>query len=232
MKNYKKLLALFLAATFFTTFTLACSDDDDDDNGTENSTSQTNSQNSSGDNQTSDNQSVELTNVPEQYSKEITAAFDYINKIRSNPASYSDKIGVDLSYVEARAALNWDENLAKAAQEKAEDMANNNYFSHVDQNGYGMNYKINAAGYALEESWYSDISSNYFENICAGKSTGVSMVEMLVLDEGTNPPGHRNSLLGIGDFYKNNVDIGIGLAYNANSTYKYYWSILVARHSW
>lgn len=210
MKNYKKLLALFLAATFFTTFTLACSDDDDDDNGTENSTSQTNSQNSA----------------------EISAAFDYINKIRSNPASYSDKIGVDLSYVEARAALNWDENLAKAAQEKAEDMANNNYFSHVDQKGYGMNYKINAAGYALEESWYSDISSNYFENICAGKSTGVSMVEMLVLDEGTNPPGHRNSLLGIGDFYKNNVDIGIGLAYNANSTYKYYWSILVARHSW
>ena len=230
MKRYKKILFWGLVAVVGAFSVVSCDDGEDEDGGvvTQDTQQTDNPLVSDGENSSS----TELQGVSGDFAKEITAAFDYINKIRQNPSAYSSELGVDLSYVEERPALNWNENLAKAAQAKAEDMAANNYFSHTDLQGYGMNIKINEAGYTLESSWYSDVSANYFENISAGIGTGLGVVKQLVVDAGTNPPGHRNSLLGIGDFYSGNVDIGIGVGYNSNSTYKYYWSILVARHSW
>jgi uncharacterized protein YkwD len=214
MKNYKTLfvsMLLTISACFY-----GCDELTDDE-------AKDNSENTTEETQDKSDEKVQ---------SEIQTAVDYINKVRKNPASFSQEIGADLSYVETRAALNWDSKLAKAAQAKAEDMANNNYFSHTDLKGCGMNIKIYEAGYELESSWYSDPSANYFENIAAGTKGGIETVKMLILDKNSSTTGHRNSLLGIGDFYSDNTDIGIGYAYNPNSTYKYYWSILVARHKW
>ena len=91
-------------------------------------------------------------------------------------------MGVDLSEVSARSALAWNDALAKVAQAKAEDMANRDYFSHVDLDGYGVNYFMYKAGYEIPASWYSDKSSNYFENIAAGNATADAMVKQLVFD--------------------------------------------------
>jgi uncharacterized protein YkwD len=170
--------------------------------------------------------------VDEKSKSEAKKAFNLINDIRKNPSAYSTQMGVDLSGVQTRVALNWDNALAKVAQEKAEDMANNNYFSHTDPNGYGVNYYMYEAGYDIPESWRKNKSDNYFENIAAGNSTAEATVKQLVYDSGADnsSAGHRASLLGISNWCSNCTDIGIGYAYNANSTYKHYWSIIIAKH--
>ncbi|MCQ2207520.1 MAG: CAP domain-containing protein [Paludibacteraceae bacterium] len=165
---------------------------------------------------------------------EVQKACTLINNIRKNPSSYSSEMGVDLSGVKSRSALSWNSALAKVAQAKAEDMAENNYFSHTDLNGYGVNYYMYKAGYSMPESWYSSKGNNYFENIAAGNATAEAMVKQLVYDSGASnsSAGHRSSLLGISDWNSNCTDIGIGYAYNANSTYKHYWSVIIAKHDY
>lgn len=163
----------------------------------------------------------------------VIDAYNYLNAIRQNPSAYSAKIGVDLSEVEPRPTLKWDEALAKAAQAKAEDMATRNYFAHVDPDGKGMNIKMFAAGYELSEQWLENPEDNFFESIGCGTliSTGESVINMLIIDAGVPSFGHRKHLLGIDEFWSNCYDIGIGHAQNPNSTYTHYWSILIAKHS-
>ncbi len=165
---------------------------------------------------------------------EVQKAYALINKVRKNPSAYSSAMGVDLSGVKKRDTLTWNEILAKVAQAKAEDMANNNYFSHTDLSGYGINYYVNKAGYEIPAKWYADKTTNYFENIAAGYSTGEATVKQLIYDKGANnaSAGHRASLLGMTDWTSNCYDIGIGFAYNKNSKYRYYWSIIIAKHNY
>ncbi len=167
-------------------------------------------------------------------SDEVQKAYALINKVRKNPSAYSSAMGVDLSGVKKRDTLTWNEILAKVAQAKAEDMANNNYFSHTDLNGYGVNYYVNKAGYEIPAKWYADKTTNYFENIAAGYNTGEATVKQLIYDKGGDnaSAGHRASLLGMTDWTSNCYDIGIGFAYNKNSKYRYYWSIIIAKHNY
>ncbi len=160
-------------------------------------------------------------------------AFLHLNKIRANPVAYSEACEVDLSYVEPRPALKWNATLAKVAQAKAEDMVARNYFGHVDPDGNGMNIKIAEAGYSLNPKWYSDPATNYFESLYAGGVTGEQGIERLIRDIGHDPPGHRNHLLGIVDFWANCTDVGIGYAKgNAENKFKAYMSVLVVKHDY
>jgi uncharacterized protein YkwD len=161
---------------------------------------------------------------------EAQSAFNYLNLVRVAPSTYSNEIGVDLSYVSATHTLVWNSALATAAQNKALDMANRNYFAHVDPDGNGMNIKIYQAGYVLNSSWITDPKSNNFESISAGYSSGIEHIKGLILDEGIDPPGHRNHLLGIVPFWANCYDIGIGYANSTNTTYKTYCCVLIAKH--
>ena len=164
--------------------------------------------------------------------EEAMKAFQYLNEIRHNPSVHSEEIGVDLSYVEALPPLAWSNELALAAEKKAMDMAKRDYFEHVDPDGYGMNYWISKAGYSLPEEWLKKRSYNNFESIQAGLSTGIEVIKNLILDEGTNPPGHRNHLLGILPFWSNCTDVGIGMARDPDSEYEYYTCVLVAKHNY
>ncbi len=161
---------------------------------------------------------------------EIENAFNYLNAVRQNPGMYSNEIGVDLSDVRPLHQLKWNQTLAKAAQAKAQDMVDRNYFGHVNPDGGGMNFKINAAGYQLRASWLSDYSSNNFESIAAGKPSGKETIIQLINDGGVSHDnaGHRRHLLGMVDFYRNCYDIGIGMA--KGGAYGYYWCIIIAKH--
>ncbi len=161
---------------------------------------------------------------------EAMKAFQYLNEVRHNPSAYSEGIGVDLRYVAALPPLLWSNELAQAAEKKALDMAKRDYFDHVDPDGYGMNYWISKAGYTLPEEWLKKKSYNNFESIQAGLSSGIEVIKNLILDEGTNPPGHRNHLLGIIPFWSNCADVGIGMARDPDSEYEYYTCVLVAKH--
>ncbi|MCQ2974815.1 MAG: CAP domain-containing protein [Bacteroidales bacterium] len=201
---------------------------DNNNNSGDNNNNSGDNNNNSGDNNKDNNNS---DNQEEKIPQEILNAFDYLNKVRNNPQEYSKEVGVELTAKPIK-SLNWNDILYKVAQRKAEDMATRNYFDHVDPEGYGMNYYINEGGYKLRASFLDPKSNNYFESLAAGYSTGKKTIIQLLYDKGANDEnaGHRQHLLGLQDFWANCYDIGIGMAYNPNSTYKYYWCILIAKH--
>src|SRR5262249_19281153 len=160
---------------------------------------------------------------------EAKKAFDYLNKVRKEPAKFSEEIGVDLSDVKARPALAWNKVLAKVAEEKALDMANRDYFGHVTPEGRGINIQIHEAGYKLPKDWVKDKKQNFFESISAGKDTGVEAIQQLIVDKDVPEAAHRRHLLGTNDFFAKCTDIGIGFARQPNSKYRTYMSIVIAR---
>jgi hypothetical protein len=96
--------------------------------------------------------------------------------------------------------------LTQAAYSHSSDMASKNYFAHDSLNGASFADRIKATGYS---------GNTYLgENIAAGISTGAQTFSMW-----KNSPGHNAIMLG-----KDYKAVGISRAYNANSTYKWYWT--------
>jgi len=172
------------------------------------------------------NRSVELK------TDEAKAAFEHLNKVRANPDAYSKEIGANLKKVKKQPALVWNDILAQVAEEKAMDMARNDYMDHKNKKGEGINIMIHRAGYELPESWIDKKSNNYFESIQAGTTSGVMMINDLILDEYDRDLGHRKHLLGMDDWNAGLVDCGIGMAYNPNSRYRMYSCVIIAKHNY
>ena len=140
-----------------------------------------------------------------------------------------------MSAVESSQDLKWNDTLAQVAYLKAKEMAEKKYFNHVDKKGYGLNYYINKSGYKLPKDWLNKKSNNYFESICAGELSPEKGIIFLLNDQGEKKhkkAGHRVHLLSMSDFYKPNVDIGIGWYESPNSVYSSYMVVVIARHSW
>lgn len=108
-------------------------------------------------------------------------------------------------YYPAVAPLTWNTQLAQAAAGHSTDMANNNYFSHTSLDGRTFLDRINATGY---------LGSYWGENIYAG-GADVSAAVNAWLDS----PGHCANIMNA-----NFKDLGAACAYNASSTYSYYWT--------
>lgn len=144
--------------------------------------------------------------------------------------AFNQEIGVDLSSIQARNALVWNDTLAKVAQGKAEDMAAPDYFDHVNREGQGINILMHQAGYTLPARMLQNLSDNWFESIQAGQDTGSQAVKSLIVDDRDPKLLHRQHLLGTGDFYSQCVDIGIGVAKNtnANGKFKTCWCFIIA----
>ncbi|HRV94874.1 MAG TPA: CAP domain-containing protein [Anaerolineae bacterium] len=115
--------------------------------------------------------------------------------------------------------------LAQVARDRAADMAERKYFSHVNPDGYGPNYLVEQAGYVLPDYYGDDPKANYIESIAAGNSTATATWQQ----QWMNSPSHREHLLGLNDFYKNQIEYGIGYAYDPDSPYKYYWVVITAQ---
>jgi uncharacterized protein YkwD len=99
------------------------------------------------------------------------------------------------------------ENLNRAAAWKANHMAVHNYFAHDDTPiGRTWGQRIRDCGYTL----------NTFrgENLAAGNGAAAAAFE-----QWRNSPGHNANMLS-----PNFRVIGIGRAYNASSTYDWYWA--------
>ena len=165
----------------------------------------------------------------------VKEAFLYLNKVRANPSLYSKEVGVSLSGIKARHALKWNDTLAKVAQAKAEDLAKNNYFDHVDLKGYGLNYYVAKVGYRLPDGWLDEPSANYVESLAAGSENPKASIIQLLNDNDEpvhDKAGHRVHLLGIDEFFGKGVDVGIGWVHSTNSDYKTYLVVVIARHNW
>lgn len=159
----------------------------------------------------------------------ITSNFEELNAVRQQPAKYAAIYKVPaLRRVPAKPALVWDEKLAELAQRKAADMAANNYMAHLDKKGRGMNYHLWQANYPLPDFYSKDVRANNVESIAANTEGPMDFVKQLIIDEGVPNLGHRKHLLGFHDGDTPATHVGIGIAYNPNSRYKYYCSILLA----
>jgi len=99
--------------------------------------------------------------------------------------------------------------LTATADWMSQDMADYNYFSHTDSLGRNPFQRMAAFGYdcAAYNTWCG-------ENLAAGCQTAQAC-----FDVWKNSPGHNGNMLN-----SNFRVIGIGRAYNASSTYGWYWT--------
>lgn len=163
--------------------------------------------------------------------KESLKAIAYLNRIRTNPKAYEDSTSTpSIKYAKPKPVLTIDPILMKAARMRAQDMAEKNYFDHVNKEGEAVNWLIHGLGYTLEDRYVNKKSFNSFESIAGGYATGIENINSLILDKGQDPPAHRQHLLGMTDFWSDCTDIGAALVHNPKSKYKYYFVIIIAKH--
>ena len=103
------------------------------------------------------------------------------------------------------APLIWSESAAKAASYKSTDMARNNYFNHLDLNGYGADHLLTSYGI----KW-----SSCGENLAAGQADGIAAIAAWVESK-----GHRTTMLNSSFIY-----LGVGSAFDKNSFYRSYYT--------
>ena len=102
-------------------------------------------------------------------------------------------------------------------------MANSGYFSHTNLDGNGPNSLVREAGYMLPDSYGMELESNNIESIAAGyENAGDTLVAWI------NSPGHRTHVFGEIPFHREQVDFGVGFAFNPNSEYGFYWVFISA----
>jgi uncharacterized protein YkwD len=165
--------------------------------------------------------------------KEAQDAFALLTEIRNNPDKYYEELNFEKGLKVSKIKLKWNDTLAKIAEAKAYDMAKRNYMSHVDPDGYGMNYYIKKGGYKLQPKWTVEKSANYFESLAANTFTGIESIKVLVTDKNTPTLGHRKHLLGLDEWNAALTDIGIGFSRReSGSTYKTYTCVIIAKHNW
>lgn len=163
--------------------------------------------------------------------EEARKAFVYLNQIRAQPVRFCQQLKFSPVQVVPRPALIWNDTLARVAERKALDMAQRNYFAHVDPDGFGINHHLEQAGYKLDPWWLRDPKENNFESLQAGCIDGKQAIECLIIDYGVPTKGHRTHLLGVGEWNASLVDIGIGYV-RSDSTTKYstYTCVIIAKH--
>lgn len=118
--------------------------------------------------------------------------------------------------------------LARVARERAADMANRNYFGHVNPDGYGPNYMVRQGGYDLPDLYGNDPKQNMVESIAMGfELTTGDMVWNKVWKDS---PVHREHLLGLNSFYAGQQRYGIGHYVRVNGDeITNYW-VFIAAH--
>lgn len=151
-----------------------------------------------------------------------------LNRARSDPSQYGRRfeLPVDLSDVQPRPPLAINENLFASAQFRADEMAEHNYMAHQSEvTGDWPNQVVREHRYELPTHF--DNEANQVESLGAGPAAAARSLSMLIIDEGTDPPGHRFHLLGMGDFYRKSREVGVGHAHSEETLYKHYWAIHV-----
>lgn len=124
---------------------------------------------------------------------------------------------------QARATLQCDPLLAAVARAKASDMAQRNYFDHVNPDGVGPNLLVQQAGRLLPASYSQDPWGNNIESIAAGFDTAEGAWEGWL-----NSEHHRPHVLGEDPFFVQQTEYGVGYYYDPNSVYHHYWVVLTA----
>ncbi len=131
--------------------------------------------------------------------KEVIAILNTVRKQRGMPA------------------LIWDEDLARAARYQSFDMATQHYFSHASYDRIdGRLIRIGNTFDRIKKFYTKGFVNS--ENLAAGNATAKG-----TYTQWYNSKGHNRNM-----FNKNSTKVGVGLYYDKNSPYKYYWSFCTA----
>lgn len=113
--------------------------------------------------------------------------------------------------------------LTTVAQRRANDMIRRAYFSHTDPDGYGPNFHVRSAGFALPAYYSQKPDANNIESLAAGQATVADVWAAL---QGSY--GHKAHLFGIGEFFYRQTELGVGYAYSGAYLYRHVWVILIS----
>lgn len=161
-------------------------------------------------------------------------AYTYLLDFRDNPKAMMRALGVrfDVAKV-SKVRLRWNNDLAKAAEQRARDMAERNYFDHSNPEGIGPNHFIVQAGYSLNSDWLKKRTANNFESIAANHPTAVDGIKAFIIGKGSPGFMHRKHVLGMDEWNGSLQDIGIGFVrVQHGAAYKTYMSVIIAKHDW
>lgn len=115
---------------------------------------------------------------------------------------------------QGRPELICDSILFEAAQQRADDLLNRNYFSHTNPDGFGPNHLVESLGYQLPNFYGQEADANNIESIYS--SSGFIATGEEAFDSWLNSPGHRAHLLAEIEFYAEQIRVGVGFASDGN----------------
>ncbi len=124
---------------------------------------------------------------------------DLVNRARASARTCGDR------RFSAAKPLRWNDTLARAALQHAEDMARNNYFSHDGRDGSTPAQRVTRAGYSYRATG---------ENIAAGQMDPETVVAGWI-----KSPGHCANLMN-GRF----TEMGVAYAVDKKSEMGVYWA--------
>ncbi|NJN84312.1 MAG: hypothetical protein HC802_19890 [Caldilineaceae bacterium] len=123
-----------------------------------------------------------------------------------------------------RQTVRCDLTLSAVARGRAQDMAERDYFGHINPDGIGPNYLVRQEGYPLPSYYSRALDGNNIESIGAGFVEAAELWE-----KWKGSPGHREHVLGLQNFYRTQIEYGIGYATDDASTYRRYWVLITAK---
>ncbi len=166
--------------------------------------------------------------------REAKQAFTYLNAARNNPKKAMRELGVRFNSGDvSNTPLRWNEELTRAAERRAKDMAQRDYFDHTTPEGIGPNHFISQAGYELNPDWLKKRGANNFESIAANQPTAIDGIKAFIIGQGSPGYMHRKHVLGMDTWNRSLRDIGIGFVRVASgSRYKTYLCVIIAKHDW
>ncbi|MBO6516619.1 MAG: CAP domain-containing protein [Bacteroidia bacterium] len=115
--------------------------------------------------------------------------------------------------------LRWDESLARSARYHANDMASQNYFSHSTCDSIDGEIVTIVGAFKRIRRFYNGKGFANGENIAAGSSKASGTYHQWFTSK-----GHHDIM-----FNPSSSQVGVGLAYNPKSFYKYYWVLCTAK---
>ena len=156
----------------------------------------------------------DYSNITFEIDDEVRACFNLTNSFRTgNETWYWNQDNSTITTLNNLCELTLDENLCRAAKIRSQEIVQS--FSHTRPDGRSC-FTV-----------FDDLNITAFakgENIAAGYKSGSSTFNQWKEDnENYSGQGHRRNMLG--DFTK----IGLAYTYEANSTYRYYWVMILAK---
>lgn len=156
-------------------------------------------------------------------------AFVLLNKVRTDPNSYSERYGISLRGISPRPNLVWNDSLAAVAERRAMSMAYRGYFGYVDPDGNGVDYYINKS-YPLSDDMLKNKKQSDLEAIEGGAPSGEVAIKDIIIDKAKMGAEGRKLLLGEGDYNGSLTEVGIGYVHGTGSTkYPSYTCVIIAK---